>query len=202
MLSHLLGSLPEGPEHHRGYQHGGIIIDFVGQKPPTWRMYYILADLAIVCIQCLMLTIHTERERLRVVLKTFRPLFPELAQEMPTGRTLQDLDAEEQGVLRDTATTTVDETDAIEMRPLRWRPRIPGEAGGRGDEAEGSRRSSQTHLLDVMRSGNAVIGEYNVVRSMRTAAFDFERTAAHSLRSIGYEARLAALQAQRQASAS
>ncbi|RSL94000.1 hypothetical protein CDV31_014483 [Fusarium ambrosium] len=201
MLLHLFASLPIGPDYHRGYMHGGLVIDFIGQKPPTSRIYYLLADIAILAIQCLMLTVHTERERLRLTLKTFRPLIPDVAQEM--GPTLEDLDAEERGVSRDMpGSLPPNETEDIELQPLR--PINEAEEGSsQSGEPEPPARESpadeptRTYLSDVLSSGNAVIGEYHVLHSLRNAAMDLERTAAHSLRTISYGATMAAIEARR-----
>ncbi|KAF7563507.1 hypothetical protein G7046_g638 [Stylonectria norvegica] len=204
MLLHLLCSLPVGPDYYRGYMHGGLVIDFVGQKPPTSRLYYILADFAILSIQCLMLTVHTDREKLRLTLKTFRPLAPELLQETAAAPTIEDLDAEERGISREmSGVTSINDTDDIELRPLRR----PGEEEEEGNEANGESPSlsrevsaegvATSHLSDVLSSGNAIVGEFHVVQSMRTAAMDLERTAAHSFQTLGYGATMAAIEARR-----
>lgn len=211
---HLFTSLPQGPDFHRGYQHGGLIIDFVGQRPPTSRLYYLLADFAILAIQCLMLTVHTQREQLRVTLKTFRPILPDIAEELEiASRRMQDLDAEERGVsihvtdptlANATQTATIDEAGGTEMRELNTstETREASEQSGEADtllRESTSEDSSRAQLADVMNSGNAVVGDYYIVQSVLSAAGDLERSAAHSLRSISYGATLATLQARRRA---
>ncbi|KAF4122445.1 Fungal domain of unknown function (DUF1746) [Geosmithia morbida] len=206
MLIHLLAALPEGREYHRGYLHGGVIIDFIGQEPPVHRLYYILADVFLLVLQCLMLTIHTEREKLRLSLKTFRPLVASAALEAATSRTVDDLDAEERNI----GSTQADDDDAedgIELQPLRRRS-TSSNGGGRDEEAAGTepRRPSsssgeavtRSRLSDILTSGNGVLGEYHIVRSLRVAATELERTTAQSLQSIGYRATLAALNTRRQ----
>ena len=204
MLLHLFASMPTGPDYHRGYLHGGLVIDFVGQKPPSSRLYFLLADLAILAIQSLMLTVHNEREKLRVTLKTFRPLIPEIAQEVLAAPTIEDLDAEERGISREVSglTAATDDTNDIEMRPLR---RSGDEEGSseRADEPPPLTRentideSSRSHLSDLLSSGNAILYEFHVLQSMRTASTDLERTAAHSLRTLSYGATMAAIEARR-----
>ncbi|KAG5979670.1 hypothetical protein E4U55_004904 [Claviceps digitariae] len=219
MLLHLFTPLPRGPDFHRGYQHGGLIVDFVGQRPATYRMYYLFTDFAILAIQCLMLTVHTQREQLRVLLKTFRPILPELADEMQVAaaavaaaRSAQDLDAEERGVLAHApnatasalTTATIDEHGGIEMRDMN-RPLETAEVGEQNGEAASllqrntSQESPRAQLSDIMNSGNAVLGNYYIIQSVMSAAGDLERTAAHSLRTISYEATFATLQARRRA---
>jgi len=201
MLVHLFASLPEGPEYHRGYQQGGLIIDFVGQKPPTYRLYYFLADILLLGLQCLMLTIHTEREKLRVLLKTFKPLVPDSVAEAALGRTPEELGLEEQTLRGTQDHNGEDEDGAIEMQPLRSstgetnrsRTEDPLEPvnNGSGDE------SSRSHLSDILNSGNGIIGEYHVLNALRVAFTNIERAAATSLQTIGYRATWAALEAQR-----
>ncbi|KAG5928654.1 hypothetical protein E4U42_000260 [Claviceps africana] len=218
MFLHLLTPLPHGPDFHRGYQHGGLIIDFVGQRPATYKIYYLLADLAILAVQCLMLTVHTQREHLRVLLKTFRPILPDLSHEMQVAAAaaaagpVQDIDAEERGVLVHAqhvdpsalAITTADVGGGIEMRDMN-RPPETGEPGDQNGEAGSllqrstSQESPRGQLSDIMSSGNAVLGNYYIIQSVMSAAGDLERTAAHSLRTIGYEATFATLQARRRA---
>ncbi|OAA63675.1 DUF1746 domain containing protein [Niveomyces insectorum RCEF 264] len=72
MLIHLLASLPQASEATRGYLHGGILIDFVGQKAPTSRAILLFLDLVILAVQCLMLAVHTEREKLRKLVGPLR----------------------------------------------------------------------------------------------------------------------------------
>jgi len=172
VLVHLLASLPVGKEYHRGYQQGGMIIDFIGQKPPTYRAYYLLADVFVFLLQCLMLTIHTEREKLRLLLKTFKPLNPARAPDVADApRTIEDLDAEEQGI-RSTDQAFEDEANgAIEMTPVRT-SRESRRASRR------SRRDSASRFSDSLQSGNAILDEYHVVNCIRVATTSVESAAA------------------------
>lgn len=203
ILLHLFGSMPHGHDFHRGYVHGGVVIDFVGQMPSKSRFYYILIDIMLLLLQSLMMTIHNEREKLRVALKTFRPLHPSLAQEVAMARTIESLDAEERGLPREESSSlTPENTNDIELRSL----------NGEGTQADGIDRpedadneardpmadiSSQNHLADTLTSGNGILGEYHVLHSMRTAGTQLEDAAAGTLRRIGYEATAVALEARR-----
>lgn len=190
MLLHLIGPLPQGHDYDRGYMHGGAFIDFVGQKPPTYRTYYVLADLLLMGLQYFMLTLHVEREQLRTSLKTFRPLTP--TPPIQRARTVEEADVEEQGVRG----AVPDELDGIELQPLRSLA-----STGSSDNSEPSSSSGgepeRSQLSDILRSGNAVIGEYHIVHSMRVAATETENTAAQSLQLIGYRTTMAAIQARR-----
>ncbi len=201
MMIHFFGAMPEGPIYHRGYQHGGMIIDFVGQKPPTHRAYYLLADLFLLVLQCFMLAVHTEREKLRLSLKTFRPLVPEATLEAAAARTIDDIDAEEQDIRSSgpSVSEALGRSDSIELQPLSASSSARDRRGRRGSESNSSPGDdiSRSRLSDILTSGNAILGEYHILHSMRTAATELERTTAQSLQSIGYRATLAAIDARR-----
>lgn len=145
MLLHLLFALPEASETMRGYLHGGVIIDFIGQKAPTSRLSLLLLDCMVLVLQCVMCAVWLEKDRLKKIEMTLKSVaaggFPkrEGAAEtaaVPTGALdvmtgahtfAQDLDSEERGVLRDDPLGQ-EGTNDIEMRPLtRERRAAPGD---------------------------------------------------------------------------
>ena len=204
ILVHLLAAVPKGPDYHRGYQHGGVLVDFIGQRPPAYRIYYILVDIMILAVQGLMLAVHSQRERLRVTLKTFPAASTDAAQQLVAEQTPESLDAEERGVRRN---QEADETYDIEMQPLRNNNEDEDGEDNEDAATDASRQRKQgnaaspNYLSDVMASGNAILGDYNILRTIRTAAWSLERSAATSFQSIGYGATIAALQARQRTSA-
>ncbi|CAK7215259.1 hypothetical protein SCUCBS95973_002421 [Sporothrix curviconia] len=127
ILAHSLGALPTASEANRGYLHGGVVIDFVGQTAPTSKLGLVLLDLVVLVVQCLMLAMHTEREKMRRLVTPIRTILataaaaamttpavaaanaaviraggtpspPPAAAANPPAATLQDHDAEERGV--------------------------------------------------------------------------------------------------------
>jgi hypothetical protein len=61
-LIHLLRSNPSAGEATRGYLHGGLILDFVGQLGPIPKLRLLLLDLAILLFQLLLVrTIASKR---------------------------------------------------------------------------------------------------------------------------------------------
>ncbi|KAI1082838.1 DUF1746-domain-containing protein [Whalleya microplaca] len=205
MLMHLLSSLPQAGEAARGYLHGGILFDFVGQKPPSSRLTLLVLDLMVFALQCLMMTVNMEKERVRKVVKPPRQL---IATVDATGvtTTSQDHDAEERGVLRDAP--VLDETNDIEMQSLLHNE--GGESQRSGEEMTGlPRRTSASTgnglegLADTLRSGNAVLANFHVPQALRTAWYNRgntpESAAAYAIQNVGYNATLAALAAQRRA---
>ncbi|KAJ9142137.1 DUF1746-domain-containing protein [Pleurostoma richardsiae] len=207
MLLHLVCALPEAGEAARGYLHGGVIIDFVGQKAPTSKLGLFLLDCFVLALQCFMLSVWAERERLRKLVYPSRQGANSNSQETAAapGTTGQDLDSEERGMLRD-GPATADDTSGIEMQSFAARNEDggPGEHDASGERygllaASSSRDGSSTSLVDVLRSGNAVLADFHVVHAIRTAGNDYQTAAAYPLQLTGYTATLAALAAERRA---
>ena len=199
VLAHIIWGPTLASEANRGYLHGGIIVDFIGQKPPASRFGLLALDLLILGLQCFMLAVHQEAERLW---KAVRPQGGAAAGTVgvsPAPPTTQDHDAEERGVIR-----TAGETDEIELRPV-----AGGDTAGGGEDAPpettrllpGSslRQASDGDLLGFLRSGNAVLADFHVVHTVRSVGNDYEQAAAHVTQTIGYTATLAARAAERRA---
>ncbi len=205
MFLHLVTSLPSAGEASRGYLHGGVLIDFVGQKAPTSRLGLLLVDFVVFGLQCLMVAVNMEKERIRQVVKPPRVIGAAAAgsaDDDANPPTTQDHDAEERGVLRDAP--TLDESDDIEMRPLGGDRRDSEERAnllGRGTTEAGSEYDG---LIDALRSGNAILSTFHVRQALRTTwnnrgSNTPEGAAAYAIQNVGYNATLAALAAQRRA---
>lgn len=200
ILAHIISALPTAGEATRGYLHGGVIVDFVGQKPPTTRLCPLFFDAVILAIQCLMLAIHTEREKLRkVVNPSLQPLWPGPGQAGQQPGSLgsdgagqpdatQTLDAEERGVNRE---------DEIALGDGNETERDPLVAGSRsGQEQDDEQRlgsnyspaSAGIDLFDIMRSGNASVGSFHPIHAIRTVGNDYQTAAAYTVQSIGFHA--------------
>ncbi|KAK4227201.1 hypothetical protein QBC38DRAFT_478218 [Podospora fimiseda] len=198
ILCHIFFALPEASEATRGYLHGGVLMDFIGQQPPRSRFTLIINDIMILFLQCLMLAVHQDRERLKqAVNPSLRTLIPGTEAELGMAVPAQDHDAEEQGVLRDQ--TYMVDNEGIELQPLN---------GGNtaADEEERERTTgpyasvtTSADMLDIMRSGNAILSNFHIPHSIRSVGSGIQNTAAYSLRSFGYNATLAALAAERRA---
>ncbi|KAI1345111.1 DUF1746-domain-containing protein [Xylariaceae sp. FL0016] len=205
MLLHLISSLPEANEAARGYLHGGILVDFVGQEAPSSRFTLLALDVAVLALQAFMMTVNMEKDRVRNVVKP-----PQRSVDSASGiglaapTTTQDHDAEERGVLRDAP--MMDETDDLEMQPLRT---SDNEAEDQGAASGLPRRSTAQSddqydgLMDTLRSGNAILANFNIRQSLDIAWHSRETTtesaAAYAIQNVGYNATLAALAAQRRA---
>lgn len=214
-----MSSLPHAGEANRGYLHGGILIDFVGQTPPSSKLTLLLLDLVVLGLQCFMLSVSMEKDRIKKIVKppkqqtnaegtTATNVTSTATNTATTANTGQDHDAEERGVLRDAP--TIDETDAIEMRPMgAQHDAVNDEENAQEGTSlldRGSSRadnSSYEELGDVLSSGNAVLSDFHVRHALRTAYNEtgntVENAGALALQNVGYNATLAALAAQRRA---
>jgi hypothetical protein len=206
MLLHLLTPLPAASEVSRGYLHGGVLVDFVGQKAPTSKFSLLFLDLIVMALQCFMLTVNMEKDRVKRILNPAQqPAGRDGATETisataTTTHPGQDHDAEERGVLRN-APTIDGETDDIELRPL-------GDDDNDGDDEsttllERRRTESYEDLRDALSSGNGILANLHIRSALRTAWNERRNTpenaAAYTLQNVGYNATLAALAAQRRA---
>jgi hypothetical protein len=204
IFAHTFFSLPEAGEATRGYLHGGVVIDFIGQKPPTSKLAFLFFDLVILGAQCLMLAVHQEREKLKKAvapsLQTISPSGDPTEQVAAAAETTQDHDAEERGVLRDE--TYVGDGEGIELQPLSGSGSTSREGGIPADDEQGgstfASAAASADTLDIIRSGNAVLANFHVIHAVRTVGNGAQTAAAgYSLRALGFNARLAALAAER-----
>lgn len=166
---HILLTPAKSSEEMRGYLHGGIIIDLIGQKGPSSRLKLVIFDLIVLVLQTIMFSIHIERERIGRILAGYLKKTP----EAPPPST-QDHDAEERGVLRDNVTSSED----IEMQtlgpagalsPSRSRVDVSEADEAREDLlAEPDGDENDDTPLDIFWSGTAVIGNFNIVDTLRS----------------------------------
>lgn len=211
LFLHLVTSLPQTSEASRGYLHGGVLVDFVGQKPPASKLGYFFLDALVLGLQCFMLAVSMERDRVKKIIKPPRATVgrgtvgASAASPIPTN---QDLDAEERGVLRDAP--IAEDADDIELPPLgrvdcrRAEDEGGDERPGVGHRSAAARRNRvYEDLREVLDSGNAVLANFHVRHALRRAWDDrlntTENAAALALQGVGYNATLAALAAQRRA---
>lgn len=148
-----------------------------------------------------MLAVHQEREKLKkAAMPSLQTIVPsgDLAEQVAAAETTQDHDAEERGVLRDEA--YVADGGGIEMQPLSGSG-SNREGGTRADDEQGgstfASAAASADMLDVIRSGNAVLGNFHVIHAVRTVGNGAQTAAGYSLRAIGFNATLAALAAER-----
>jgi len=164
MLLHLILASSAAGEATRGYLHGGLLIDFVGQKSPVGRWKLMGIDFLVLTLQILMLgitrtsrAIDTDSERSGIVGEV-------------TDDQRQDHDSEERGILRQPAQDP-SAVGAFEMQDLRH---ISEQTAGDGDaerdellwQPDGIEARHQHHL-DHYYAGECMIANLHIVETIR-----------------------------------
>ncbi|KAL4951743.1 hypothetical protein BDW69DRAFT_169404 [Aspergillus filifer] len=193
MTFHNFFSQPEADEASRGYLHGGILIDFIGQKAPVPLTRLLFLDLLVMILNIVMLGLIIERVKIAESRDTISGTTAATnAQAETTPAQAQDHDHEERGIYRDaesgdfstsdteterreqafyTTTTTPSDTRSHSHTPSH--PHTPSEEELErtrllADPSEnGAERTSHQHALDTYASGEAVIirmGLFDVIR--------------------------------------
>ncbi|KAE8552710.1 hypothetical protein EYB25_004089 [Talaromyces marneffei] len=160
---HILAIHPSAGEETRGYLHGGLFIDFVGQKAPVSRIRLVIFDFLIMLIHLVMLGLILERVRTDVNRKS-TPNGE--SQVTPTGmendtNPEQDHDAEERGVLRNE--TSNDEPSEEPQDSSLERTALLAEP----DEDGSSPATRHGHPLDTFVSGEALVLDMGLFETIR-----------------------------------
>ncbi|KAE8382805.1 hypothetical protein BDV26DRAFT_277747 [Aspergillus bertholletiae] len=186
MIHHKFFNQLEAGEATRGYLHGGLLIDFIGQKAPVSVARLLLSDLLVLFLDLVMLGLIVERVKTTEVAAPVSTI-PGVI-ETPSD---QDHDFEERGILRSSSTRpSGDDRELNEIR-LRGEHRDistdeqlertelladPSESG----RVSGARND---HAMDVFASGEAVImnlGIFNIIRDQwRYSPATARRTSAY-----------------------
>jgi len=160
-LLHLLLPPPAAGEATRGYLHGGLLIDFVGQKSPVSRWRLVALDILVLMLQILMLGITLERTSVKRGDEAVVVVVPEAATEPQ-----QDHDLEERGILRQDLGYTED----IELRDMHHASsdRTGGDEDRERDELLiGADVGAEQHPLDSYYTGEQVIANMHVWNTIR-----------------------------------
>ncbi|KAF2814660.1 DUF1746-domain-containing protein [Mytilinidion resinicola] len=161
-LLHLTFPRPSAGEDTRGYLHGGMIIDFIGQQGPSSKFHLAALDISVMVLQVVMLSVHVKRRNLKKRLpkpsgtETTPTTAPATETADQPRNPEQDADAEERGVLRRTDTFSdigqePDEEDELlpTAEDASTRPSAPG-----------------ADLLDALNSGQVVIADLHVLDTL------------------------------------
>lgn len=105
ILTHLFHSISQ-PEPREIWNHGGALVDFVGEKPPS-RFKLLVYDVLIVSLQILHLALYYKQLSLEGKKESGIP-----------APVLQDLEAEEAGVSRADPPANIETEEGIEMQSL------------------------------------------------------------------------------------
>lgn len=199
ILLHIFTARSEAGESMRGYLHGGIIIDLIGQKGPTSKFHLVVLDLLVCGLQSFMLAVHVEKERLSSALAAF--LKPGANDGLPRVESIssQTHDAEERGIIGDAVADNGD----IEMQAMSSRTAQPltgNEDSERDleharllDEPSPQELSEEDDddPLDIFWSGTAVVADFHILETLRNQWDDYRNASASALQTVGFSAELA-----------
>ncbi|KAK0343204.1 hypothetical protein LTR91_022614 [Friedmanniomyces endolithicus] len=165
-ILHAWFAAPSAGEATHGYLHGGLAIDFIGQKGPSSRVHLLLLDILVVMLQLVHLSAHITRQRLKEgLISVTTPSGRRYTPSAPTSR--QDLDAEERGVRRS------GEQQDIEMQTLNPSGAPVNAEDGVEDSAERETLLASTtartdaHFFDAFNSGQIVLADLNVLHTLQ-----------------------------------
>lgn len=178
MAYHKFLSHPEADETTRGYLHGGLLIDFIGQKAPVSLVRLLSLDVLVLLLDLIMLGLIIER------VKTIDATGSNSTASEPieTSPDPQDHDSEERGLLRtgprpsppsSASPQRPPNAEDIELDELHPRNESPHSDASADEQLERTELLAEpaggkhTHPLDVFSSGEAVVmnmGLWNVIR--------------------------------------
>jgi hypothetical protein len=207
ILLHIFTARSEAGEAMRGYLHGGVIVDLIGQKGPTSKIHLVLLDLLILGLQCFMLAVHVEKERLSALIAAYlSPATSATDQPRTTVVSAQDHDAEERGIMRTGATDNGD----IELQPMAARGDGPSTIETEGQErneererllAEPPPREDDEDPLDTFWSGTAILADFHVIHNLKKQWADYGNATESAIQTMGFSAEFAAVAANRRLNA-
>lgn len=155
-------SAPQAGEATRGYLHGGLAMDFIGQKGPSSKLHLVLLDFLVLGLQLVNLGILLVRHKAKEASGTATASASATAAPAPT----QTLDFEERGQLSsDHQAVDIElqnlnsagrEEATVEESPVNEREREALLASSTAP------RSSDSHIFDAFNSGEIMIADLNL----------------------------------------
>lgn len=198
---HTFFSLPQPHNGARGYMHGGIWPDFIGQRPPTTRSYLLGMDILIMALQFVMLAVKEQEGRVKTALKGRREMDEYLAQERRELRGGRDSETAEQGHVGRVPEHVSEEeerqslmaslTDEEGRFAFPARPPARTVDSEEEDEEEGREEpvyGPEGGPLDEYVSGNLILGEFHVIHTAKELWKRISDREDQSLMAAGYTA--------------
>lgn len=185
---HLWFSPATGTEATRGYLHGGLALDFIGQKGPASRITLVLFDLLVMALQFVHLTAHITRKRLKggaatAAAATAAPS----TQSMPSPSTGQDLDSEERGVRHSAELEQQHDVEMQTLNPSGHAEHVTA-ATEDDDDADTNERDAllstappprtDIHIFDSFHSGQIVLADLNIWKTVREQFWAYQKSTA------------------------
>ncbi|KAM3420342.1 hypothetical protein BST61_g3623 [Cercospora zeina] len=168
MLLHCFLATPSAGEATRGYMHGGLIMDFIGQRGPSSKMHLLLLDFVLLGLQIVHLSASTLRRRLRSAIETGSAV---VAVD-PAAGTIQTVEDEERGVRRSAeqnrgADIEMQNLTAAGTSTVTTVPTPSDEERERLLASFTSARRTEAHIFDAFNSGQMVVADLDLGRTMK-----------------------------------
>ncbi|KAH7078702.1 hypothetical protein BKA63DRAFT_249522 [Paraphoma chrysanthemicola] len=171
LLLHQLYPAPTAGEDTRGYLHGGLMIDFIGQQGPTSKWTLGALDVCVLCLQLVMVSVHVKRRELKkklAKLSAGATASPRSESDNDPATSETDSDAAE-AQARENAAREQDADD--EERGLLRRSDTLSDVGVDADDEDALLSSSATEAghpdaLDILTSGQCVIGDFSLIDTL------------------------------------
>lgn len=191
LVLHMYSSPLSAGEATRGYLHGGLAMDFIGQQGPTSKLHLVALDALIVSLQLVHLSAHIARTKLKEALTVTPPGGLETA----PAASVQDHDHEERGVRRS------QEGADIEMQNLDPSGSAAASSGPPVSDEEPSEResllastapSTDAHIFDAFNSGQIVLADLDITQTVKEQFWAYQNS---SLESRSSSSQMQALEA-------
>lgn len=186
VILHLWLNPMSGTEGTRGYLHGGMAMDFIGQKGPTHRITLVLFDLLVTALQLVHLTAHVTRKRLKDGMATTTNTSTQQATAAPSRN--QDLDSEERGVRHSNELRNRDDVELQTLNPSGRSTTRESTTDEAGEDDETNERDallssttpprSDTHIFDNFHSGQIVLADFNIWASTKEQFWAYQKSSA------------------------
>ncbi|KAL8642140.1 MAG: hypothetical protein Q9228_001132 [Teloschistes exilis] len=158
LFLHSVYAPPIAGEATREYLHGGLLIDFVGQKSPVSPVRLVACDFVVLALQLVLLSVTCDRRKLD------DGIYAPANGGQAGAAASQDHDHEERGIRRS------EEADGIELqslRPLREGHTGSEEIGERHELMGTSHMAIGEHPGDVFYSGQYVLSVVDIVGTVK-----------------------------------
>lgn len=177
LVLHAVLSAPAAGEETRGYLHGGVMMDFIGQKGPTNKWLLLALDLLVALLQIWQLAVQLQRQKLKEPAGPVAVATASVdAASSTSPRTSQDLDHEERGVRRL-------DIEMQALNPNRMANSQNGTAEGDGSSEEREALLTFTppprtdaHIFDAFHSGRVVLVDLDLVKTIKDQFWAYRHT--------------------------
>ncbi|KAH7402874.1 hypothetical protein BKA66DRAFT_404487 [Pyrenochaeta sp. MPI-SDFR-AT-0127] len=167
---HLTYPAPSAGEDTRGYLHGGLMIDFIGQQGPTGKWKLGALDVCVLMLQLVMVSVHVKRRELKKKLAKMSTGVASSSTNAAASGATSDPEAE--GTARVASDNAARDQDADdEERGVLHRSDTLSDIGADPDDEEDallppSSDAGHADALDILTSGQCVIGDFTLIDTL------------------------------------